>query len=38
MRRANAKHWRVRTVENRRQPPQLMREGRALPGLHAVPL
>ena len=36
MRRAIAKQSRVRTIGNRRLPSQLKREGRALPGLHAV--
>src|SRR5205807_2506151 len=37
MRRAIAKQSRVRTIGTRRLPSQLKREGRALPGLHAVP-
>jgi hypothetical protein len=37
MRRAIAKQSRVRTVRNRRRATYLKREGRALPGLRAVP-
>jgi hypothetical protein len=37
MRRAIAKQSPVRTIEANRPPPQPSREGRALPGLPAVP-
>ena len=38
MRRANAKHWRVRTIAGSGRPTKRLRDGRALPVRRAVPL